>query len=142
MKLHEFLKQISPVLPLLLFGWMILAMYLTLFPGDMLVSAARWGNPKLGHVILFGGWTFLFGMNMMVFFNKPRFPVFLMILIGIIFGAIVELMQFAMPYGRSGMVSDIGYNAVGASLAGLMLWFYRSKFIPAESLNPKKTDSN
>lgn len=129
MNLHEQLKRISLVLPVLLIGWMFLALYLTLFPGEMLVTAARWGNPKLGHIILFGGWTFLFGLNMMVYFKRPFFPIYLMLIMGIIFGAVVEMMQFMMPYGRTGTLADIGFNTAGVMAAGLLLWIYRRIFI-------------
>ncbi|AXJ00031.1 VanZ like family protein [Cyclonatronum proteinivorum] len=108
---------------------MILALYLTLFPGDMLVTAARWGDPKLGHIILFGGWTFLFGLTMIVFFKRPFFPLYAMLIIGILFGATVEMMQALMPYGRTGSLADIGYNTIGVSLAGLLLWLYRRLYI-------------
>lgn len=136
---HTLLMRISPVLPLLLLGWMILALYLTLFPGEMLVAAARWGNPKLGHVILFGGWTFLFGLNMMVFFRRPFFPIYATLLIGILFGASIEMMQTLMPYGRTGTLADIGYNSVGVVIAGVLLWIYRRFFIsPSERVKPTK----
>lgn len=129
---HTLLKHIAPVLPLLLLGWMILALYLTLFPGDMLITAARWGNPKLGHVILFGGWTFLFGLNMMVYFRRPFFPIYITLLIGIFFGAAVEMMQGLMPFGRTGTLADIGFNTIGVGIAGLLLWGYRRFFIEAD----------
>jgi glycopeptide antibiotics resistance protein len=121
----RWVRRIAPFLPVLFAVWMLLAMYLTLFPSDLLTSAARLGNPKLGHVILFGGWTFLFGLLLFEYFKKRSFSILAIVLAGILFGAAIELMQYLMPFDRSGSLADIGFNTVGAAGAGLMLWLYR-----------------
>ncbi len=130
MKVSPLLKKTAPFLPVLLFFWMVLAMYLTLFPAEFITTAAKLGNPKLGHVILFGGWTFLFGITMMIYFEKPRISLFLVVLAGIVFGGFVELLQYLMPYDRTGSPADVGFNTIGAVAAGAALFFLRKKIEP------------
>ncbi len=108
---------------------MALALYLTLFPGDLLTSAARLGNPKVGHVILFGGWTLLFGLTIMLYFEKKSISILLIVISGIVFGAIVELMQFMMPFDRSGSLYDVGLNTIGAGIAGIMLLIFKIWYV-------------
>ncbi|MCH8569473.1 MAG: VanZ family protein [Balneolales bacterium] len=126
MSLNQFEKTIAPFLPMLLLVWMCLALWLTLFPSELISSAAKLGNPKLGHVILFGGWTFLLGITLMLTFDMTKISILLIIVAGVVFGAFVELLQYLMPFNRSGNITDILFNTVGCLLAGSLLAFYRN----------------
>ena len=127
--IYKLLEKLSPFLPLLLLLWMGLALYLTLSPGDLLTSAAKMGNPKVGHVILFGGWTLLFGLTLIVYFGRSSVSILLIVVAGIVFGAIVEVLQSLMPFDRQGSLSDVGLNTIGAVIAGLMLLFLKVRYI-------------
>jgi len=139
MKIESLLLKTAPFLPVLLFIWMCLALYLfiwmclalylPLFPTELLISAAKLGNPKVGHIILFGGWTFLFGLTMMVFFEKPGISLILVVIAGILFGALVEGLQYLMPHGRTGSLADVGFNTIGAVAAGAVLFVLRKNVI-------------
>ncbi|MCH8558344.1 MAG: VanZ family protein [Balneolia bacterium] len=136
--IYRLLKKLAPFLPFLLLLWMGLALYLTLFPGDLLTSAARLGNPKVGHVILFGGWTLLFGLTVMIYFGRSTVSIFLIVLAGILFGAVVEVMQFMMPFDRQGSVTDVGLNTIGAVIAGLMLLLFKARYMNAQKPSGKR----
>lgn len=125
----SFIKRLEPYfaiwIPYLFVGWMALATYLTLVPADLLTSAAKVGNPKVGHVILFGGWTLLFGLLLIIYFRRQNISVILIVAAGIAFGAFIEFLQYMMPFSRSGTLADIGFNTIGAVMAGGIIYMYK-----------------
>lgn len=123
-KLETFL---TPWLPYLFMSWMAFATYLTLVPPDLLNSASKLGNPKLGHVVLFGGWTLLFGLLLITYYKRQNISVWLIVLAGIVFGACIEALQYLMPFSRTGTLADIGFNTIGAMAAGSILFLYKKK---------------
>lgn len=118
---------ITPWLPYLFAGWMLLATYFTLVPVDLLSSAAKVGNPNLGHVVLFGGWTLLLGLLLITYYKRRNVSVVLIVLAGIFFGALIEVLQILMPFSRTGEMGDIGFNTIGAVLAGVVLFAYKKR---------------
>ena len=118
---------ITPWLPYLFLSWMGLATYFTLVPIDLLNSAAKMGDPNLGHVVLFGGWTLLFGLLLITYYKRQNVSVLVIVAAGIVFGAFIELLQFMMPFSRTGTLGDIGFNTIGALLAGGLLFLYKKR---------------
>ncbi len=125
MNILLFEKIMRPVLPLLFSVWMVLLMYLTIAPPSMIKAASSFINPGLGHVILFGGWTVLLGFTLIINLKKIDVSLLLLWVAGVGFGAIIEILQLVLPYGRQGSVTDVLLNAVGCTIAVLILSFYR-----------------
>jgi VanZ family protein len=119
-------RTLIPWLPYIFGLWMLLAVYLTLAPPELLSSAAKAGSPELGHVILFGGWTLLFG-SLILANTRRKISIFTIVLTGIIFGACIEVLQIFMPFSRTGSWADIGFNTVGAVSAGCFIYIYKYK---------------
>jgi hypothetical protein len=121
----SFERLIKPLLPFLFGLWMIIVLYLTIAPPTMIKTASTIINPGLGHVILFGGWTLLLGFTLLINLERKDLSLFVLWISGILFGACIELMQYLMPFGRSGSFVDIGLNTIGCTIAVYILAGYR-----------------
>lgn len=71
----------------------------------------------------------MFGLTIMLYFEKKSISILLIVISGIVFGAIVELMQFMMPFDRSGSLYDVGLNTIGAGIAGIMLLIFKIWYV-------------
>lgn len=125
MNILLFEKIMRPLLPFFFSVWMILLMYLTIAPPSMIKAASSLIHPGLGHVILFGGWTVLLGFTLIINFKKADVSLFLLWFAGVGFGAIIEMLQLVLPYGRQGSITDVLLNTVGCTIAVIILNFYR-----------------
>lgn len=121
----SFERFLKPLLPFMFGIWMIIVIYLTIAPPSMLKTASTVIHPGLGHVILFGGWTLLLGFTLLINLEKKDLSLFVLWISGILFGAFIELMQYIMPFGRSGSLVDIGLNTIGCTIAVYVLAGYR-----------------
>ena len=90
----------------------------------------QWLKPdKLVHVLVFGILSFLF---IRAFVRKAAANVFKThpkvwaVLIGLIYGAVIELLQEHVFIGRTGDLKDVVANAMG-SFAGSWWFAYRNK---------------
>jgi len=131
-------QRIQPLLPFLFGIWMIIVLYFTIAPPAMIQSASSFIHPALGHVILFGGWTLLLGFTLLINLKRHRFSLFILWISGIGFGAIIELLQYLLPFERSGSFLDIGLNTIGCTIAVLVLLIYRKirePYLQASLLN-------
>lgn len=93
---------------------------LTLIPSEYLVKSKIWDFDKLGHILLFGFWTFLFGLHQMIHFPQKTKP-WIIFAMGLTFGGIIELLQFILPIHRHADFLDLGFDALGAFFAALAL---------------------
>ncbi len=124
------LKQaLKYIIPILFVFWMLVSLYLTLFPSELLIERSKMHHPKIGHVILFGGWTFLLGLTQIFSRGKYTQPLWVVFLAGVAFGASVELLQFVLPFDRQGSIIDIGYNTIGSTIAIIMLILLRNWYV-------------
>lgn len=121
-RVQEFLKQHSYLLTAGTVLLTLVVVFFTLFPSD-LIGGSRLGRfDKVGHMVLFGSWTYLYGLYR--YFRYPDRPsLFTIFLVGIFFGTVIELMQFVLPFDRSPELFDIAFDALGAFLAVLVLHF-------------------
>jgi hypothetical protein len=94
---------------------------LTLLPIDTMVPNQLWDYDKAGHLAIFGGWTFLVGYYR--FLSNPKsvnlFSIFAM---GVLFGVVVEGLQYALPLNRAADLFDIAFDAIGCFIAVLVLY--------------------
>lgn len=93
---------------------------LTLIPSDFLNSSPIWSFDKLGHILLFGSWTFLLGLYRMMQ-NSRQNSVWPIFLAGLVFGGAIELLQYLLPFNRTAELLDLACDSVGALAAVLLL---------------------
>lgn len=122
--MRETIKKIVYDYPFLLPAGTILltaaVLFATLSPSDLIGGGRLGSYDKLGHVILFGSWTYLFGIYRYVYQpNKPS--LFTIFLVGVLFGISVEVLQYLLPFDRSADLFDIAFDAIGAFIAILVL---------------------
>jgi glycopeptide antibiotics resistance protein len=105
--------------------WTIIILYLTVTPSDSLGDYKLFEYDKLGHAVIFGGWTFLLGMTQLVYRKKTEALMWPIALTGILFGATIELMQYILPFNRNASWEDIIANIVGCVLALVLLLYIK-----------------
>jgi len=66
-------------------------LYGTLFPADYSVPRSFYGLDKLVHFVMFGAWTFFFGI---VRFLKGNFKLMIIFAGGTLFGIVIEVLQY------------------------------------------------
>ena len=125
--LVPFLKEHPSVL---IYGVTVLTaatLLLTLLPGDYIINKSIWSYDKLGHALLFGVWTFLFGLYQRLNHPSLAHP-FIIFTVGILFGGLIELLQYLLPIQRHADWLDLGVDALGAFIAILAIhYFFRSE---------------
>ncbi len=110
-----------------IFGVLTLAMLaLTLMPLNFLGSSPIWSYDKIGHLILFGSWTFLLGLYLYVT-NEFKLHLFSIFITGICFGVSIEVLQHVLPLDRQADLFDIAFDSLGCLLGVLAL----HKILPA-----------
>lgn len=121
---HPFLVK---TIPWSVFFWTLITIYLTTFPSERIVDVSVFKYDKLGHFLIFGGWTFLIGLIQLVYrkqIDKPLYPI---PIAGFIFGAVIEIVQFILPYERYASWGDVIANTLGCLLAYFMLLYIRKQ---------------
>jgi VanZ family protein len=101
--------------------WTAIIVYLTMFPSDKLIEVKLFKYDKIGHFVIFGGWTFLLGLLQLLTFNRIERPLYPIVLAGIGFGALIEIAQYLLPYERYSSWGDLLANTLGCLLALLVL---------------------
>lgn len=107
-------------------------LYGTLFPVSYDVPQSLLGMDKLVHLIMFGAWTFFFGL---VRFLKDKFKLLPVFIVGTLFGLIVEVLQHLLPTGRSPEYMDFIADLSGTGLAILVLYILAKK-VPEFNTDP------
>ena len=106
---------------LMLLLWSLATVLLTLLPGESIQPQVSRAIAKLGHVVLFGGWALLAGLSVVALRGMQRLNLRLLWIAAVTFGAIIEILQTALPFSREGSLLDVVINAVGVSAACLVL---------------------
>ncbi|MEX0721216.1 MAG: VanZ family protein [Balneolaceae bacterium] len=97
----------------------IAILYGTLFPADYNLPDSIWSYDKVAHFVMFGVWTFFFGIVRFLKGNYSLFPVFLL---SALFGVIVEMLQYLLPTNRSAELFDLVADVTGSGFAILLLY--------------------
>lgn len=121
-------------IPILILLWTLLILYFTLFPSDNLFDTDLFSYDKIGHFGMFGGWTGLIGLYFLIYKKDNNAPLFTILIIGIIFGAFIEFLQFLLPFDRNANLMDIAANSLGCITAYLILSYLRAKIIRARAV--------
>lgn len=99
-------------------------LYGTLFPVSYEVPKSFLGKDKLIHLIMFGAWSFFYGIVRLIRNKRSLLPVFL---VGTFFGLLIEVLQHLLPTGRTPEIMDFVADLSGTGLAVLALYFILKK---------------
>lgn len=119
-RLKRYLKE-HPTLVLWVFVLITaLALLLTLIPAENIPRSRILSYDKLGHILLFGSWTYLLGLYSTLR-NPTKTSLWKIFTLGVIFGGSIELLQEILPVNRQGDIVDFYVDALGAVLAIILL---------------------
>ncbi len=112
--------------PSILYGAIALltlaTLLLTLLPADHIGDVELFRYDKLGHLAMFGTWTFLLGLIMFISDRKPL-PYFSIFIAGTLFGATIEILQELLPGKRHMDLADLIADIAGCLIAiALLRW--------------------
>ena len=108
-------------LPWIIGLWTVIILYLTLAPSETLPKSSVFDYDKLGHMVVFGGWTFLVGLFTITSANKINYSMLRIALAGFLFGASIEIAQYITPFNRSASFADAIANGIGCIIAYYIL---------------------
>ncbi|MEX2604990.1 MAG: VanZ family protein [Gracilimonas sp.] len=101
-----------------------LILYGTLFPADYDVPKQFFGYDKLIHFLMFGTWTFFYGL---VRFLKNNFSLFPVFMASALFGLFIEILQYFLPTNRTAELIDFVADVSGTAFALLILYLLAKK---------------
>lgn len=114
--LYAFLSENRYLLPLAVGGLTLAMLALTLFPAEVLGDSKLWSYDKIGHLVLFGSWTYTLGLYHHISW-KSTTKLWVIFLIGISFGLLIEILQYTLPLNRHGDWADLLFDIVGCLIA-------------------------
>ncbi|MAJ83270.1 MAG: hypothetical protein CMC16_03245 [Flavobacteriaceae bacterium] len=80
---------------------------------------------KLIHLTMYCILILLWGINLIRF----KFSLIKILFLTIIFGLLIETLQYLLPFGRYFDLGDIIANSVGAIIGIIILLFYKKKLL-------------
>lgn len=114
--IYSFLTDNSYLLPLAIVTLTLIMLGLTLFPAEFIGDHQIWSYDKLGHLVLFGSWTYILGLYQHIN-RKSATKLWVIFLAGIFFGLSIEILQHVLPLNRQGSLGDLVFDALGCLLA-------------------------
>jgi len=88
----------------------------TLIPADIDLPGIVWSYDKAVHFFMFLAWTLLFGIYRFVQ-TKKRPNLWFVLLAALIFGLVIEILQFLLPINRSAELYDFLADTAGSITA-------------------------
>lgn len=116
----NYLSENRYVLPILITLLTLITLSLTLIPADFIGNQKIWSYDKLGHLLLFGSWTYLLGLYQLVSTNQDL-NLFTIFFLGVSFGIAIEALQYLLPLNRSADFFDIAFDSLGSFIAVVFL---------------------
>ena len=120
-KIHAYLSKRPNIVIYAILLLTTLTLALTLLPVDKVMPSKLWTYDKLGHLGIFGGWTFLVGYYRYLL-DPESINLLVIFVIGVAFGVAVEFLQYMMPLNRTADLFDIAFDALGCFIATLALY--------------------
>lgn len=114
--IYSFLNKHSHLLPLSIAGLTITMLALMLFPFDTLGDHKIWSYDKIGHLVLFGIWTYILGLYQYINRNTAT-KFWVIFLAGFTFGLSIEILQYLLPLNRHFEISDLLFDMLGCLCA-------------------------
>ncbi|CAN5224948.1 hypothetical protein BH23BAC3_BH23BAC3_25060 [soil metagenome] len=144
-KTVSFLARHKYVVYLLFAVITVATLLLTLLPRGTFEGRSVFEYNKLGHFMIFFGWTFMLGFSIIIR-SKKLAPLFLIFIAGVLFGIFIEFAQLLLPYGRTANVWDVVADATGSFAAVMLLWRIQTKYqaylqpiLSKNTMNQRKT---
>ncbi len=102
-----------------------------MLPPDKLGESSVYEYDKLGHFLIFFGWTLLYGLFM---FEKKRTETkfILIFIIGCIFGIVIEILQGVLPIGRTMDIMDALTDIIASFIAMILLFLIKRRYLSRE----------
>src|SRR5699024_11446761 len=95
----------------------VLMLVLTLLLAESFADNKIWSYDKLGHLLLFGSWTFLLGLYHSITRTETT-NFWVIFLIGASFGIVIEILQYSLPsLNRQADIFDVLFVSVWCLLA-------------------------
>lgn len=138
-KLISFLATQKYVVYFLFVALTILTLLLTLLPPDNFQGSSVFNYDKIGHFLIFFGWSFLFGFSLILYSRKDA-PLLFIFIAGTVFGLTLEYLQEMMSVGRYASLRDAAADSAGSLTAVLLLWWIKTKY--RKHLTPILTKNN
>lgn len=125
--IYSFFSKNSYLLPLGITGLTLIMLGLTLFPAHFIGDSRLWSYDKIGHLLLFGSWTYTLGLYHYI--NRSAITrLWVIFLIGAFFGLAIEVLQHLLPLNRHANLGDLLFDLMGCLFAVAAL----KKTIPQE----------
>ena len=112
---------------LLFLACTVVTLLLTLLPPDNLKGPSVFQYDKLGHFLMFFGWTFMLGLSRIIRKKRP-IRLWIVFTIGALFGIAIEVTQGLLPYDRSASIYDAIADITGSFCAVMVLKYIQSNF--------------
>jgi len=110
--LYSFLSENKYLVPIGIACITVVLLYLTLAPSNMLGHSKIWNYDKLGHFLMFGSWTFCVGLYSYIN-SKSTSGLWVIFIVGVLFGALIEFLQYVMPFHRDPDIYDLLFDTLG-----------------------------
>lgn len=110
---------------LLFLACTVVTLMLTLLPPDNLKGPSLFEYDKLGHFLMFFGWTFMLGLSRIIR-KKRQVRLWIVFLLGALFGIAIEITQGILPYERYPSMHDVIANLIGSFSVILLLKYIQS----------------
>lgn len=106
----------------------LVTLLLTMLPPDKLGESSVYDYDKLGHFLIFFGWTLLYGLFM---FEKKRTETkFILIFVaGCIFGITIEVLQGVLPIDRNMDLMDALTDIFASFIAMVLLFWIKRRYM-------------
>lgn len=107
--------------------WTLMTLYLTLLPTKDIGHFRIYHYDKIGHAGMFLGWSYLLGLSLHIR-DKLTIPnIVITCTAGALFGGLVEILQYLMPFHRDPDIHDFYADAIGCAIAFYLLIITRKK---------------
>jgi glycopeptide antibiotics resistance protein len=116
-------QVVRGAIPVFIVIWTAIILMLTLLPSESIPEYKLFDFDKLGHLTVFGGWTFLTGLFILINMKRIRGRMWKVALLGFFFGTGIEIVQYLAPINRSASIADAVANTIGCLLAWWILRF-------------------
>lgn len=109
----------------------LITLFFTMLPPEKLGNSQFYSYDKLGHFLIFFGWTLLYGLFM---FSKKRTEIKLMLILfaGSVFGVSVEIFQEILPVNRTMNVFDALADICGSTVAVGILFLIKRRYLSSK----------
>lgn len=105
----------------------LVTLLLTLLPPENFQGRTVFSYDKVGHFLMFFGWSFMLGFSSILYSRKDA-PLLLIFIAGTLFGISIEYIQQLLPYGRTASLMDAAADSAGSFAAVMLLWWIKTKY--------------